>query len=257
MNRIEKLLNGKKKNILSVFYTAGFPHLGDTVPVGVALEQAGADLIEIGIPFSDPIADGSIIQDSSKQALENGMHLALLLEQVTTLRSKVKMPILLMGYVNPLMQFGMEIFCQQAALAGVDGTIVPDLPLAEYQSHYQSFFKAHGLSNILLIAPTTSKERIRKIDAAAEGFIYAVSATSTTGAKGDFTEEQLDYFDRIIKMNLKNPVLIGFGISNATTFTTACQYGSGAIVGSAFVEVLKRSTALKRDIQEFVKDIRK
>ncbi len=257
VSRIKELLKAKRKSILSVFYTAGFPHLDDTVPIGEALAEAGADLIEIGIPFSDPIADGPVIQASSKVALENGMHLPLLLEQVAALRLKVQMPILLMGYVNPLMQFGMEAFCRQAALAGVDGLIVPDLPLEVFQSHYQSLFQAHGLSNVLLIAPTTSEERIRKIDAASEGFIYAVSASSITGARKEFNEEQLCYFERISKMQLKNPVLIGFGIANASTFSKACQYGSGAIVGSAFVESLKHGSELKRDIQKFVKDIRK
>ena len=256
MNRIRKLFAGKKNNILSVFYTAGFPHLDDTVCIGEALEAAGVDLIEIGIPFSDPIADGPVIQNSNKQALDNGMHVALLLEQVAVLRSKVKMPIVLMGYVNPLMQFGMEVFCKQAALAGVDGLIIPDLPLAVYQSQYQAIFEAHGLCNILLIAPTTSEERIRKIDGATEGFIYAVSASSTTGARKSFVEGQIHYFDRINKMGLKSPLLIGFGISNAATFGTACEYASGAIVGSAFVELLKHSNRLEQDIHQFVKDIR-
>ena len=256
MDRIKELLDAKGENILSVFYTAGFPHLDDTVRIGEALDKAGVDLIELGVPFSDPLADGPVIQDSSRRALDNGMHLPLLLEQVAVLRSKVKIPILLMSYLNPLMQFGIEALCRQAALAGVDGFIIPDLPLEVYRCEYKSIFRAHGLSNIMLIAPATPDQRIREIDEATDGFIYAVSASRTTGATRSFTEEQVHYFDKLKKMELNHPVLIGFGIGHAEAFSTACQYGSGAIVGSAFVEWLKHSSDLELDIPKFVKEIR-
>ncbi len=255
-NRINTLLNSKKKNLLSVYYTAGFPSLNDTVEIGKLLGQSGADLIEIGIPFSDPVADGPVIQASSKQALDNGMTLTLLLQQVKALRSSVNGPIILMGYFNPIMQFGVEKFLKQSAEAGVDGLIIPDLPLAEYQEFYQSSFIRFGLQNIFLIAPTTSEARIQAIDSISKSFIYAVSSSSTTGARKGFESEQLTYFEKLKNMNLKNPFLIGFGISNKETFTTAAKYGAGAIVGSAFVSLLKESKDFKADIPKFINSLR-
>ena len=256
-NRITKLFDGKPNNILSVFYTAGFPQPDDTVWIAQNLEAAGADIIEIGIPFSDPIADGPVIQDSNKIALGNGMNLKKLLNQVNEIRKSVKLPVILMGYLNPVMQYGVEKFCKEASAAGVDGLILPDMPMDVYQYEYKKIFESNGLSNTFLISPTTSEDRIRKIDAATEGFIYAVSASSTTGAKGDFSEEQEDYFKKLREMQLKNPFLIGFGISDHQTFSKACAYGSGAIVGSAFISMLKRSVDLKHDIAKFVTSIKK
>lgn len=242
--------------MLSVFYTAGFPQQDDTVRIAHYLEEAGADIIEIGIPFSDPIADGPVIQDSNKIALENGMSLKKLLEQVKEIRKRVKLPVILMGYLNPVMQYGVERFCKEASTAGVDGLILPDMPMDVYQDEYKKMFESHGLSNTFLISPTTSEDRIRKIDKATKGFIYAVSASSTTGMKGDFSQGQEDYFKKLQKMQLKNPFLIGFGISDHQTFSKACAYGSGAIVGSAFISMLKGSTDLQNDISKFVRNIK-
>lgn len=252
MNRIEELFSKKKQNILSVFFTAGFPSLNDTETIALSLQQAGVDLIEIGIPFSDPIADGPVIQQSSKQAIDNGMTLKLLLEQVRELRKQVSIPIILMGYLNPVMQYGMEKFFTDAANAGVDGLILPDMPFDEYESVYRQSMETTGLRNIFLISPTTSEARIRKIDQATNAFIYAVSSSSTTGAKEGFQAEQVQYFERLKNMNLKNSFLIGFGVSNANTFSTACAYGAGAIVGSAFINMLKQSNDIPADIQNFV-----
>lgn len=252
MNRIEELFKKKKQNILSVFFTAGFPSLNDTGTIALSLQQAGVNLIEIGIPFSDPIADGPVIQQSSKQAIDNGMTLKLLLEQVRELRKQVHIPIILMGYLNPVMQYGMEKFFTNAANAGVDGLILPDMPLDEYESVYKQSMEQAGLRNIFLISPTTSEARIRKIDEATNAFIYAVSSSSTTGAREGFQTEQIQYFERLKKLNLKNSFLIGFGVSNANTFSTACAYGAGAIVGSAFINMLKQSNDIPADIQNFV-----
>lgn len=255
-NRITSLFSSKKNNLLSVFYTAGFPKLDDTIAIAQHLQAAGADIIEIGIPFSDPVADGPTIQESNKIALDNGMHLHLLLEQVKEIRKTVDIPIILMGYLNPVMQYGVDNFCKDAADAGVDGLILPDMPMEEYLQDYQEVFEEHGMSNTFLISPTTSEKRIRNIDAATKGFIYAVAASSTTGAKGEFTKDQVDYFKRLKSMKLSNPILIGFGISNHDTFSVASSYGSGAIVGSAFINLLKASSNFERDIVGFVKVIK-
>ena len=252
-NRIKSVLENSKGGILSMYYTAGFPSLTDTAPIAEALAASGADIIEIGIPYSDPVADGPTIQASNTAALKNGMTLAKLIAQVKELRAKVNIPIILMGYINPVLQYGIEKFAKDAAEAGVDGVILPDMPMDEYLEHYKTLFESVNLSNTFLISPTTSEERIRKIDDVSDGFIYAVSASSITGAKGKFEKPQLDYFDRLKKMKLKNPYLIGFGISNHETFNIATQYGAGAIVGSAFVDLLKNSKDLKTDIGSFVK----
>ncbi len=242
---------------MSVFYTSGFPQLHDTVIIAKALEDAGADIIEIGIPFSDPVADGPVIQASNKVALDNGMNLKLLLEQVREIRKQVKMPIILMGYINPVLQYGIGNFCFDAASVGVDGVILPDLPLHEYESEYKTLFEQNGLRNIFLISPTTSEERIRKIDQATDGFIYAVSASSTTGARTGFSAEQENYFKKLKGMKLGNPLLIGFGISTSETFHKASDYSAGAIIGSAFIKLISASKDLQTDIKDFVSAIKK
>jgi len=251
-NRINKLLAAKPKNILSVYYTAGFPKLNDTVSIAKSLEDAGADIIEIGIPFSDPVADGPVIQASNKVALDNGMNLKLLIEQVSEIRKQVKLPIILMGYINPVLQYGIEKFCKDASSAGVDGVILPDLPLFEYETEYKTLFEQPGLKNIFLISPTTSEDRIQKIDDASNSFIYAVSASSTTGAKNGFSLEQEDYFKRLQTLKLKNPFLIGFGISNNETFKKASDYSAGAIVGSAFIRLLSQVKDVNKEVKDFV-----
>jgi tryptophan synthase alpha chain len=256
-NRITDLFKTKSKGILSVYYTAGFPTLNDTVPIAQHLEEAGADIIEIGIPFSDPVADGPTIQESNKIALDKGMNVHLLIDQVKEMRTKkIKIPIILMGYLNPIMQYGVEKFIKDASAAGVDGLILPDMPLYEYEETYQSMFEAENLCNTFLISPTTSDERIKKIDEATNGFVYAVSASSITGAKNIFKSEQLEYFERLRNMKLTNPYLIGFGISNYETFSKASEYAAGAIVGSAFINLLKSSKDIRNDILDFVKSIK-
>jgi len=256
MNRIQQLFKSKSTGILSVFFTGGFPQLNNTAQIAKTLETSGVDLIEIGIPFSDPVADGPAIQESNKIALQNGMNLKLLLDQVKEIRKEVSLPIILMGYLNPVLQYGIERFCEDCASAGVDGLILPDLPLDVYQAEYQSTFQKSGLSNTFLISPTTSEERIKLIDKLSDSFIYAVSASSTTGAKNDFNAQQIEYFNRLKSLKLKNPFLIGFGISNKETFKTACHYGAGAIVGSAFISMLKNSTDIPNDARKFVAEMR-
>jgi tryptophan synthase alpha chain len=255
-NRIEVLFEKRKKNILSVFYTAGFPAFGEAPEIAEHLQAAGVDMIEIGIPFSDPVADGTVIQDSNAVALRNGMTVKNLLEQVRLIRQRVQVPILLMGYVNPIMQYGFDKFCADFSAAGVDGVILPDLPLEVYEREYRSTLMEYNLKNIFLISPTTSAVRVKAIDDATDGFIYAVSSSSTTGARKDFDSGQESYFRRLNEMKLKNPFLIGFGVSTHKTFTKACEFGAGAIVGSAFVSLLASSNDRKKDIHDFVIKLR-
>jgi len=254
-NRINQLFSKKQNNILSVYFTAGFPNLNDTVEIIQELEKNGVDLIEIGIPFSDPTADGPTIQHSSELALKNGMSLNLLFEQIKDLRQSVQIPLILMGYINPVYQYGIERFCKKCAEIGIDGTILPDLPLDEYNAQYRPYFEENNLHNILLITPQTSDTRILEIDAASSGFIYMVSSSSTTGAGKKVEDFHADYFERVQNLQLKNPCIIGFGISDRATFNNACRYANGAIIGSAFVNAVGKSTDLKNDIARFVKSI--
>ncbi len=255
MNRIDQAFESGNKDILNVYFTAGYPQLDDTVRIARALESAGADMIEIGIPFSDPVADGPTIQASSSQALKNGMNLKLLMKQLEGLREQVSIPVLLMGYVNPILQYGFEAFCKDCERVGVDGLILPDLPLYEYEELYQEVLEKHGLYNIFLISPQTLEARIRKIDELSSGFVYMVSSSSITGAKGDISEEQINYFNRINSMGLKNKRLIGFGISNRKTFGEACDYADGAIIGSAFIKLLSED-ASDDNIKKFIQEIK-
>lgn len=255
MNRIDQAFESGNKDILNVYFTAGYPGLDDTIRIAKALESAGADMIEIGIPFSDPVADGPTIQESSTQALKNGMNLKLLMKQLEGLREQVSIPVLLMGYVNPILQYGFETFCQDCERVGVDGLILPDLPLYEYEELYQGVLEKHGLYNIFLISPQTLDSRIRKIDELSSGFVYMVSSSSITGAKGDISEEQINYFNRVNSMGLKNKRLIGFGISNRKTFGEACEYADGAIIGSAFIKLLSED-ASDNNIRKFIQEIK-
>ncbi len=254
-NRINQLFSKKQNNILSVYFTAGFPNLNDTVEIIQELEKNGVDLIEIGIPFSDPTADGPTIQHSSELALKNGMSLNLLFEQLKEIRKSVQIPLIMMGYINPVYQYGIERFCEKCAETGIDGTILPDLPLDEYNALYKPSFEKNNLHNILLITPQTSNERIREIDEASSGFIYMVSSASTTGAGKKVEDFHADYFERVQNLQLKNPCIIGFGISDRATFNNACRYANGAIIGSAFVNAVSKSTDLKSDIASFAKSI--
>ena len=256
-NRLTQLFQEKKQNILSIYYTAGFPQRDDTIKIARYLEQAGADLIEIGIPFSDPVADGPTIQRSSQRALEQGMNISLLFAQLQELRPAVQLPVILMGYLNPVMQYGVERFCEQCRGVGVDALILPDLPMQEYLDEYRELFESYGLYNIFLVSPQTAEQRIRLIEQHSHGFIYLVSSASITGAKRGITDEQVAYFKRIQAMQLAYPSLIGFGISDHEAFATASQYAHGAIIGSAFINVLQDSQNLENDVKQFVHSIKR
>ena len=258
-NRISQLFEQPAPDgdgLLNVYFTAGFPELADTRRILKALQESGADLVEIGMPYSDPVADGETIQESNQKALENGMSVHLLLEQLRDMRSEISLPVLLMGYFNPVVQYGLERFCKDASAAGVDGLILPDLPVEEYLAHYKELFDHYGLVNIFLITPQTKPERIRQIDEAGTGFIYMVSSASVTGAKTGISDNMEAYFERIHQMNLKNPRLIGFGIKDRESFLKASRYGRGAIIGSAFIRVLQESKDLEKDIKTFIYNIK-
>ncbi len=253
MNRINKKMQEDKK-LLSIYFTAGYPSLNDTVKIIQDLESSGIDMIEIGLPFSDPLADGPTIQNSSTAALKNGMTTNLLFEQLKDIRKTVSIPLILMGYFNPMLQYGVEAFCAKCQEIGIDGLILPDLPLAVYQDEYETIFKKYDLKNVFLITPQTSDERIKQIDDASNAFIYMVSSASVTGSKSGFGNVQEQYFDRIAGMNLNNPQIVGFGINNADTFNQATKNAKGAIIGSAFIKHLTENDV--NTISEFVSEIR-
>jgi len=256
MNRIEQLFQHKDRDVLNIYFTAGYPGLQDTAPTILALAEAGADLIEIGMPYSDPLADGPTIQESGTAAIKNGMTLDILFEQIAAARQKTDIPLIMMGYFNQVMQYGEERFFRKAKEVGVDGLILPDLPVYEYEAFYQDTVEGLGLAISFLITPQTDEERIRKIDELTKGFIYMVSNSSITGAKKEITQKQLDYFIRINAMQLNNPRLIGFGISSHDTFRTACEYAQGAIIGSAFIRALRDGHDVRQTTLEFVSNIR-
>jgi len=252
MNRIIQIFQQKREDILSIFFTAGYPTPDGTRQTILDLAAAGADLVEVGIPFSDPLADGPTIQASSHAALENGMSLEKLFAQLEGIRLETHMPLVLMGYLNPVLQFGMERFCERCAKVGVDGVILPDLPLAFFEKNYASLFAKHDLCPIFLVTPQTSDERIQELDGASRGFLYAVSTASTTGGAGGFNDAQVAYFQRIAKLKLKNPVLVGFGISDKAAFDTVCQYLNGGVVGSAFI----RAQEVGMTPKDFIKKLK-
>ncbi len=255
MNRINKLFQDKKERILSVYFTAGFPELNDTTTIISELVKNGVDLIEIGMPFSDPVADGPVIQHSSLISLQNGMSIRTLFEQLKNIRQTVDIPLILMGYINPVLQYGVEAFCKKCNEIGIDGLIIPDLPMDVYQEEFKAVFETNNLHNIFLITPQTSEERLKLIDGVSSGFIYMVSSNSTTGAKSSVSDFQKAYFERVNSLSLKNPRMIGFGISNAETFENACQYASGAIIGSAFVKALDGSKTIEKKVSAFINSI--
>ena len=257
MDRIKHAF-ASKQNLLNTYFTAGYPSLHDTIPLAKALVEAGADILEIGMPFSDPLADGPVIQGSSTVALANGMNLPVLFEQLKGLRAAVpETPVLLMGYLNPVMQYGMEEFCRQAAAVGVDGLILPDLPLAEYEEFYLETFKKYGLKAVFLITPQTSEERIRHLDSLSEAFLYLVSGPGTTGGTTlPDAEAQASYFERIAALKLRNPRLIGFGIAEKAGFDRACQYAEGAIIGSALIRALENVEDAPAAAGRFVRSIK-
>jgi tryptophan synthase alpha chain len=244
----------EKENLLSIFFTAGYPKLNDTITIISELANNNVDFIEVGLPYSDPLADGPTIQDSSQVALQNGMNLDIVFEQLKAIKETNSKPLVLMGYLNQLLKYGEDKFCQACVECGIETVILPDLPMVEYENHYQQLFKKHGLTNVFLITPHTSEERIRKIDALTEAFIYVVASASITGAKGDISNNQITYFERIKAMNLKSDLIIGFGISDNETFKTACQFANGAIIGSAFIKELSKNGV--SEIDNFIQSIR-
>ncbi|RDV14798.1 tryptophan synthase subunit alpha [Pontibacter diazotrophicus] len=255
-NRIKSLFEQKPQGLLSVYFTAGYPNLEDTVPIILELEKNGVDLIEVGMPFSDPLADGPTIQQSSDIALRNGMTIPKLFEQLKDIRQQTQIPLVLMGYLNPVMQYGVERFCQKAQEVGIDGIILPDLPLSDYVREYKQMFEQHNLSKIFLVTPQTPEKRIREIDSHTNGFVYMVSSASTTGSTNGKAVANTDYFQRVRQMELRNPSLIGFGIHDNDTFSQACQHAKGAIIGSAFIKALAQEGSLQENIESFIQRIR-
>ena len=253
MNLIYNILKDKSSNNLSIYFTAGFPRLYDTTKVIQELSNAKVDFIEVGLPYSDPLADGPTIQKSSQKALENGINLDIIFDQLLQIKGTNKTPLVLMGYLNQLLKYGEDKFCQKVIDCGIDTLILPDLPMVEYENHYQSLFDSYGINNVFLITPQTTDERILKIDSYTKSFIYMVDSSAITGAKGEISEEQIAYFKRIKSMNLKSKLIIGFGISDHQTFSKACEYGHGAIIGSAFIEHIEKKGIDK--IDEFIGSI--
>jgi len=256
MSRISKLFAEADRPVLNVYCTAGFPRLDSTMEVIRALADNGADLIELGMPYSDPLADGPVIQASSTQALANGMTIAKLFAQLKELRPAVSAPVLLMGYMNPVLQYGFERFCESAAEVGVDGLILPDLPIYEFESEYGPVMKKYDLDFIFLVTPETSEERIRKVDSLSSGFLYAVSSSSTTGKDKDMND-QMAYFQRLQQMKLRNPVLVGFGIRDKKSFEAASRFANGAIIGTAYIRALEGRLPVAEATREFLNSILK
>ncbi len=255
MKRIKEAFEKKPGGLLSIFVTAGFPNLNDTVEILKELEANGVEMVELGIPFSDPMADGPVIQEASGVAIENGMTLKLLFEQLKDIRKEVSIPILLMGYLNPVMQYGYEEFCKSCQEVGIDGVILPDLPLYEYKKEYKVLFESHGLANTFLITPETATERIKELDVLTNGFLYLVSSSSTTGKKSGI-DGTIDYLSRVKDMNLTSPSLIGFNIKDSESYKIACKYSNGAIIGTAFIKAIMNSNNFKITIKDFVSSIR-
>lgn len=255
-NRIQTLFEQKSTSLLSVYFTAGYPNLEDTVPIILELEKNGVDMIEIGMPFSDPLADGPTIQQSSEVAIRNGMTIPKLFEQLQDVRKHTMIPLVLMGYLNPVMQYGVERFCQKAKEIGIDGIILPDLPLSDYVREYKQLFEQNELSKVFLVTPQTPEQRIREIDSHTNGFVYMVSSASVTGSTTGKAVTNTNYFRRVAGMELRNPAIIGFGIHDRDTFDQACSHSRGAIIGSAFIKALAKEGSLQQNIQTFIQSIK-
>ncbi|MFC2110437.1 tryptophan synthase subunit alpha [Bacteroidota bacterium] len=253
MSALIELLQTKQNRLCSVFFSAGFPKLDDTATIIKDLSANGVDFIEVGLPYSDPLADGSTIQYSSSVALKNGINLDIIFDQLRAVKNENTAPLVLMGYLNQVLKYGEEKFCESCRECGIETVILPDLPMIEYENHYKALFANYGISNVFLITPQTSNERIIKIDEMTDAFIYVVASSSITGAKGEISEQQIAYFERIKAMNLKSKLIVGFGISNKSTFDTACEYMNGAIIGSAFINFLDESGVVA--IPNFTKGI--
>ena len=255
MNRIDALFQSKSREVLSVYFTAGYPGLNDTTTIIEALEESGIDMVEVGIPFSDPMVDGPVIQESNKLALKNGMSLNLLFDQISMIREKINIPLLLMGYLNPVFHYGVENFCRSCRQAGIDGVILPDMPLEIYQKHYKKSFEENNLHNVFLVTPSTQKDRLANILKESSGFVYMVSSSSTTGGKKDI-RTHLSYVNTIRNIKPEIPVMVGFGINNRERFLTVCEQANGGIIGSAFIRILARQGDLKTNIQSFIRSIK-
>jgi tryptophan synthase alpha chain len=254
MSRLKELFARKRSRVLSVYCTAGFPRLDSTLEVMQALQENGVDMIELGMPYSDPLADGPVIQASGNKALENGMSIARLFGQLAGMRRSVEVPVLLMGYLNPILQYGFEKFCEAAALAGVDGLILPDLPIFEFEAEYGPVIRKYGLDFVFLVTPETSPERVRKVDALSTGFLYAVSSSSTTGGNKDLGDQEA-YFRRLEEMRLRNPVMVGFGVRDRNSFEAACKHTQGAIIGTAYVRAIDGAADVGKATSEFMSSI--
>ena len=254
MNRIDELFKRKNRRVLNIYCTAGYPEVDRTVEVMQSLQSSGADIIELGIPYSDPLADGPVIQASSSKSIANGMTINKLFFYLENFRSKVDLPVILMGYMNPILQYGFEKFCEQASATGIDGLILPDLPIYEYETEYGHIINKYGLKFIFLVTPETSEERIRKLDNLSSGFLYAVSSSSTTGNEKSI-DLQKNYFENLQNLKLKNPVLIGFGIKDKKTFDAACEYSNGAIIGSAYIKALENKGTIQQVTKDFIDGI--
>ncbi|QGW26820.1 tryptophan synthase subunit alpha [Phnomibacter ginsenosidimutans] len=254
MSRIKQLFQRKQHNVLNVYVTAGYPKLDDTLSIMQALEANGADLIELGMPYSDPLADGPVIQQSSSIAIANGMTIETLFAQLKDLRNSVSVPVILMGYMNPVLQYGFEKFCADAAAVGVDGLILPDLPEYEFETEYGAIIKQYGLDFIFLVTPETSEERIKKLDSLSSGFLYAVSSSSTTGGDKAFSPVQ-EYLQRLQSYQLRNPVLVGFGVKDKASFEAAAAYSNGAIIGSAFIKSLDGAADVTAATKAFLSSV--
>lgn len=259
-NRIEELFKRKQHNILNVYCTAGYPNLDSTLEVMQSLQANGADLIELGMPYSDPLADGPVIQESSLRAIENGMTISKLFEQLKDMRNPnsplgpVGIPVILMGYMNPVLQYGFEKFCAKAAEVGIDGLILPDLPIYEFETEYGEIIKKYSLDLIFLVTPETNEDRLKRIDSLSTGFIYAVSSSSTTGSNKDINDQE-SYFQKLQSMKLKNPILVGFGIKDKQTFDAACKFTNGAIIGTAYIKAISNGKDVKSATKEFLQTL--
>jgi tryptophan synthase alpha chain len=257
MSRIKELFFKKKGGILNVYFTAGFPFLDDTLTIMKALQDADVDMIELGMPYSDPLADGPVIQSSSARSLSNGMSIQKLFEQLKGFRNEIHLPVLLMGYMNPILQYGFENFCREAAAVGVDGLILPDLPMFEFENEFGVPIKKYNLDFVFLVTPETAESRVRQLDAQSSGFLYAVSSSSTTGKNVKLGDQEM-YFKTLQSLNLRNPVLIGFGIKDKDSFSKACSFANGAIIGTAFIRILENSSPdeISENTKEFIKSLR-
>ncbi|MFO0467869.1 MAG: tryptophan synthase subunit alpha [Bacteroidota bacterium] len=252
LNRLTKLFENKRENLLTVYFTAGYPKLDDTETIICSLAESGTNIIEIGIPYSDPLADGPVIQESGMAAIDNGMTLQVLFNQLTDIRTKTQVPLILMGYFNQLLQYGVDKFLDDCVKTGIDGLIIPDLPLMEYEQFYKDKLTQRNISISFLITPQTEESRIHKVDALSTGFIYVVSDSSITGMKTGISNQQISYFERIKSLHLKTPQLIGFGISDRESYLTASKYANGAIIGSAFIKHLKGKNEVDKATETFI-----